>query len=92
MVQVSASDADSGVYGQITFSLATSSVPFRIDPNTGELTVDGNLDRETKDSYDLTIQATDGTLASCSDLTVKRRGGGYAHDSLTSSVNSNMIG
>ena len=66
-------------------------MPFRIDPNTGELTVDGNLDRETKDSYDLTIQATDGTLASCSDLTVKRRGGS-AHDSLTSSVKSNMIG
>lgn len=43
-------------------------MPFRIDPNTGELTVDGNLDRETKDSYDLTIQATDGTLVSCHSL------------------------
>lgn len=48
-------------------------MPFRIDPNTGELTVDGNLDRETKDSYDLTIQATDGTLVSCDSLI--RKGG-----------------
>ena len=57
-------------------------MPFRIDQNTGELTVDGNLDRETKDSYDLTIQATDGTLASCSDLTVKRRAGMHVIASL----------
>ena len=57
---MSASDADSGAYGQITFSLTTS--PFSIDPNTGELLVDGNLDREAKDSYDLTIQASDGML------------------------------
>ena len=59
---MSASDADSGAYGEITFSLTTSSVPFSIDPNTGELLVDGNLDREATDSYDLTIQARDGML------------------------------
>ena len=46
----------------ITFSLTTSSVPFSINPTTGELLVDGNLDREKTDSYDLTIQASDGML------------------------------
>ncbi len=39
-------------------------MPFTIDPNTGEILVDGNLDRETTDSYDLTIQARDGMACS----------------------------
>ena len=66
VLNVSASDADSGAYGQITFSLTTSSVPFGIDRTTGELLVGGNLDRETTDSYDLTIQASDGGRPSLS--------------------------
>ena len=62
ILKVTASDEDSAAYGEITFSLVTSSVPFTIEPSTGELLVNGNLDRETTDSYDLTIQAKDGML------------------------------
>ncbi|XP_028399940.1 protocadherin Fat 4-like isoform X2 [Dendronephthya gigantea] len=67
VLNVSASDLDSGAYGQITFSLITTSVPFSVDQNTGEILIAGSLDREAKDYYDLTIEAKDGGQPSLSN-------------------------
>ncbi|XP_033097305.1 cadherin-23-like, partial [Anneissia japonica] len=62
---VSAVDRDSGVNGDITYSIVAgnienSAVVFQVDPNSGEVTLLRSLDRETRPSYSLTIQAADG--------------------------------
>jgi len=59
---VSATDDDSGVNSQLSFSITggnTGNV-FQIDGNTGEITTIGALDRETTSSYNLEVTATDG--------------------------------
>ena len=52
---------DSGDYGKITYFLdrQSSTGLFSIDPDTGQLSVQGNLDREATDTYTLIIQAYD---------------------------------
>ncbi|XP_071178274.1 protocadherin Fat 4-like [Mytilus edulis] len=56
-----ASDADTGPYSIITYSIASGNGDFRfsIDPLTGDLKLAGILDRETTDSYVLEVQASD---------------------------------
>ncbi|XP_017067176.2 LOW QUALITY PROTEIN: cadherin-23 [Drosophila eugracilis] len=56
-----AGDADSGDFGKITFLMdrISSQGKFTIDADTGVLTVADRLDRETKDSYNLVIEAWD---------------------------------
>ncbi|XP_033232779.1 cadherin-23 [Drosophila pseudoobscura] len=58
---VQAADADSGDFGKITFLMdrISSQGKFTIDADTGVLTVADRLDRETKDSYNLVIEAWD---------------------------------
>ncbi|KAG8193980.1 hypothetical protein JTE90_013674 [Oedothorax gibbosus] len=58
---VQATDADVGEYGKITYLLDTSSTQgrFRINKETGSITVASQLDREDKDSYTLVVQAWD---------------------------------
>lgn len=59
---VSARDADSGPYGQITYSLVGDhSASFAIDPDTGVITVRNStaLDRERTTEIGLTAIATD---------------------------------
>ena len=59
VITVTASDADLDEFAINTYSVSGSEA-FSINPNTGELIVEGSLDRETKSSYTLTIMATDG--------------------------------
>lgn len=66
MLQVSATDADSGRNSEIVYSLidATGATPllFAIDPSSGSITVTGRLDRDGesgKGSHTLTAVATD---------------------------------
>ncbi|BFF92829.1 cadherin-23 [Drosophila madeirensis] len=56
-----AADADAGDFGKITFLMdrISSQGKFTIDADTGVLTVADRLDRETKDSYNLVIEAWD---------------------------------
>ena len=49
-----------GVYGEVTYVLETETQDFALDPSTGLLVVARELDRETKEFYDLTIRAVDG--------------------------------
>lgn len=61
ILQVFASDADEGTNGQIRFSIASGSghSDFRIDSVTGAISVAKVLDRETRSSYSLVVQASD---------------------------------
>lgn len=52
-------DVDLDASGSVTYSLLTSGSMFRIDQATGEVTVEGHLDRETSPRYDLLIEARD---------------------------------
>ncbi|KAH8330723.1 hypothetical protein KR067_006821 [Drosophila pandora] len=56
-----AADADSGDFGKITFLMdrISSQGKFTIDADTGVLAVAERLDRESKDSYNLVIEAWD---------------------------------
>lgn len=59
-VTVTATDADSGNNGAVTYSLSgTDHTSFRINPQTGQITTYTSLDREKKDMYSLTVTATD---------------------------------
>ncbi|XP_017844659.1 cadherin-23 [Drosophila busckii] len=58
---IQAADADAGDFGKITFLMdrISSQGKFTIDADTGVLTVADTLDRETKDFYNLVIEAWD---------------------------------
>ena len=77
--QAVAVDADSGVHAKIHFALvgdAEAQGKFRIDDETGILTVKGDLDYETKTMYAVTIMALnpDSTRKSTMSLTVHVEG------------------
>ena len=57
--QIEAVDPDND---QITYSLTPLGSAFTVGPTTGSITVAGILDRETTDSYNLTLLATDAGL------------------------------
>ncbi|XP_066284098.1 cadherin-23-like [Branchiostoma lanceolatum] len=60
--QVTATDADYGSDGlpdDVTYSFAATSTKFYIDEYTGDIRVKGTLDKETQDTYTLTVVATD---------------------------------
>lgn len=60
LLRVSASDADSGDNGKVTYRLDKhTSALFNIDPVTGELSVSVSLDREQQDVHTLTVFARD---------------------------------
>ena len=46
--------------GPYTYTLQTADAPFKINPNTGALTVNGPIDYESRKSYTLTVGVTDG--------------------------------
>ncbi|XP_049564578.1 protocadherin alpha-6 isoform X3 [Orcinus orca] len=64
VMRLNASDRDEGANGEFSYSFS-SLVPsmvsnqFRIDPNTGEIVIQGNLDFENINSYKIRIDATD---------------------------------
>ncbi|XP_066445313.1 protocadherin gamma-B1-like [Eleutherodactylus coqui] len=64
VIQLNATDEDEGSNAQITYSF--SHIPddarqlFTIDSLNGDITVLGNLDYETSDIYEMTVEAKDG--------------------------------
>ena len=62
-----ATDRDSGQNGKVSYSMyqviakATTVEPFKIDPVTGELSIDNPIDYEKVDSYRVIIKAQDGS-------------------------------
>ncbi|XP_056372753.1 protocadherin gamma-B1-like isoform X20 [Hyla sarda] len=64
ILQVSASDEDEGVNGQITYSVRSTeniiSETFSINPKNGEIKLKGQLDYEINKYYDISVQAKDG--------------------------------
>ncbi|KAF3693762.1 Protocadherin-20 Protocadherin-13 Precursor [Channa argus] len=60
LLQVSASDSDSGHNGRVTYSLDKhTSAIFTIDPETGQLCVSASLDREQQDVHKLAVFVRD---------------------------------
>ncbi|XP_036380430.1 protocadherin alpha-8-like isoform X9 [Megalops cyprinoides] len=64
VIQLNASDIDEGINGQIIYSLAKHGnvnmmEMFAIDPDSGEITVKGNIDYEENAAFDIRVQAQD---------------------------------
>ena len=62
VVTLNATDQDSGSYGQVTYVLETETEDFSLNPTNGVLVVSRELDRETREFYDLTVRAVDGDV------------------------------
>ncbi|XP_016131934.1 protocadherin beta-16-like [Sinocyclocheilus grahami] len=64
VVTVSATDADEGQNGEVTYEFGHISesdmMVFSLDPSNGRITLIGSLDYEDESSFELPIQATDG--------------------------------
>uniref|UniRef100_A0A3Q4B2Q1 Cadherin domain-containing protein n=1 Tax=Mola mola TaxID=94237 RepID=A0A3Q4B2Q1_MOLML len=60
LLQITASDADSGYNGRVTYQLGNhTSTIFNIDPVTAQLSVSASLDREQQAEHKLTVFARD---------------------------------
>lgn len=59
LFRLNATDPDLGRNSKITYSLITDTKDFRVDPETGILSVSAPLDRERQEIYELKIRATD---------------------------------
>ncbi|XP_059918622.1 protocadherin alpha-3-like isoform X24 [Gadus macrocephalus] len=64
VIQINATDLDDGSNGEVIYSFGNNVDRkildiFRIDPTTGEIIVQGLLDFETAESYDIDVQASD---------------------------------
>ncbi|XP_065842915.1 uncharacterized protein [Oscarella lobularis] len=71
VMNVKATDADSGLKGEIVFSFQTEQDYFAINLSTGVVIVARELDAQTYNSYELTIAATDrGTPAMTGTSTI----------------------
>ena len=58
--EVSTTSKEKGDHGSAVYSIInTEPVPFSIHPETGDITVNGQLDREERDSYELIIKVDD---------------------------------
>ena len=60
VVNISATDADSGAFGMISFALEGDNGAFRIDSTTGEIVINGDIDREVITQFSFTVVASDG--------------------------------
>ncbi|KAF7700917.1 hypothetical protein HF521_002082, partial [Silurus meridionalis] len=75
VVTVSATDADEGVNGEVSYEFSrisdTAANIFSIDKTTGYITVKGNIDYEEESTYELRVQAKDGPgLASTAKIII----------------------
>ncbi|XP_064181998.1 protocadherin beta-16-like isoform X26 [Anguilla rostrata] len=73
---VSATDADEGANGEVTYEFARVSDEemklFSLDPHTGQIMVTGPIDFEEESTYELRIQAKDGSgLASLAKVIIE---------------------
>ncbi|XP_062281571.1 protocadherin alpha-3-like [Scomber scombrus] len=64
VIQVNATDLDDGANGEVVYSFGSDVKSkirevFDIDSVTGEITVNGRVDFEEQDSYDIDVQASD---------------------------------
>ncbi len=59
VTSVTAMDADSGFNGEVRYTLQGGAGRFRVDQETGVITLEVPLDRETQDEYRLVITAQD---------------------------------
>ena len=61
MIKVTATDEDDGDNGRVRYEIDSGNLEgaFWIDNHTGEILVDGPIDREITNSYTLIIRATD---------------------------------
>ncbi|XP_071313488.1 protocadherin gamma-C3-like [Trachinotus anak] len=63
VIRVNATDLDEGLNGEVSYSFGNVNSKVRelfdVDPATGEITVNGQLDYEVDDSYEIDIQASD---------------------------------
>lgn len=62
VVTVAATDNDHGADGEITYSITGGNADnkFSVNPETGEVTLVGELDAETTNTYSITVTAADG--------------------------------
>ena len=62
VITVQADDDDSGILGQVSYSITSGNneATFIINSTTGLISVNGNIDREMLDAYILGVMATDG--------------------------------
>ncbi|KAG8452279.1 hypothetical protein GDO86_004184 [Hymenochirus boettgeri] len=64
LLDLNASDPDQGVNGEIVYGFSPQVAPevrqlFKIDPKSGRLTLEGQVDFETKQTYEFDVQAQD---------------------------------
>ncbi|XP_044540953.1 protocadherin alpha-8-like, partial [Gracilinanus agilis] len=64
VIQLNASDVDEGINREIVYSFNSLAPPvikdkFRINPDTGEISIQGYLDFEEVNSYEIRVDATD---------------------------------
>ncbi|XP_041845419.1 protocadherin gamma-A4-like [Melanotaenia boesemani] len=75
VLKVSATDADDGVNGEVTYGfdhVSDENQIFSLNPTTGDVTVVGAIDYEKKSSYEIEISAKDGLgLASYATLLIE---------------------
>ncbi|XP_028445915.1 protocadherin beta-16-like [Perca flavescens] len=63
VITVSATDADEGMYGEVTYGfdhVSDENQVFSLNPKTGEVKVAGSIDYEKELSYEMQISAKDG--------------------------------
>nr|XP_033489705.1 protocadherin gamma-A4-like [Epinephelus lanceolatus] len=63
VLAVSATDADEGMYGDVTYGfdhVSDENQVFSLNPKTGEIKVSGSIDYEKESSYEMQISAKDG--------------------------------
>ncbi|XP_069027588.1 protocadherin gamma-A11-like [Embiotoca jacksoni] len=74
VLSVSATDADEGIYGEVTYGIdhvSDGNQIFSLNPKTGEVKVAGAIDYEKESSYEMQISAKDGLgLASYATLII----------------------
>ncbi|XP_060765540.1 protocadherin beta-16-like [Neoarius graeffei] len=75
VVTVRATDADEGVNGEVSYEFSriseTAANIFSIDKRTGQIMVQGNIDYEEESTYEMRVQAIDGSgLASTAKIMI----------------------
>ena len=71
VLRITSTDADIGPNQIHVYSLTSNSGgKFEIDPKSGNITVAGKLDRETKDTYILKVTASDGAYQTSTHVTI----------------------
>lgn len=69
---VRASDGDRGVNAKVTYSIRSGNIDgnFRVDPDSGQVFVNGNLDYEVRQKYELVLEAWDGKHEDSTRVTI----------------------